>query len=197
MYDRKRISWRMGTVLTKFCAKAFFSKTIRICPSQKKIWEWISNQKCLKTCVCEEQHARPSQRPLIHQVLQVKLLSRFWNYIVNIFYLPLIQFLSPHCKYYCKFSCQFAMLYATWCHLYNFTKSNTLPWLFSTYFKLYKWCQIIQSVLFFPITIFITQAYKTKKYYNHQVLFHISSTWEKAKKKTTKALASSFYERYW
>ena len=32
------------------------------------------------------------------------------------------------------------------------------------------------------IKIFITQTYKTKKNYNHQVLFHISSTWENGKK---------------
>ena len=29
---------------------------------------------------------------------------------------------------------------------YNFTKSNTPPWVFFTFFKLYKWYQIAQSV---------------------------------------------------
>ena len=28
----------------------------------------------------------------------------------------------------------------------NFTKSNTPPWVFSTFFKLYKWYQIAQSI---------------------------------------------------
>ena len=28
----------------------------------------------------------------------------------------------------------------------NFTKSNTLPWVFFTFFKLYKWDQIVQSI---------------------------------------------------
>ena len=28
----------------------------------------------------------------------------------------------------------------------NFTKSNTLPWVFFTFFKLYKWCQIVQNI---------------------------------------------------
>ena len=28
----------------------------------------------------------------------------------------------------------------------NFTKSNTPPWVFSTFFKLYKWYQIVQSI---------------------------------------------------
>ena len=56
------------------------------------------------------------------------------------------------------------MLCAIWYHLYNlknvknthgrvllylacnFTKSNTLPWVFFTFFKLYKWDQIVQSI---------------------------------------------------
>ena len=28
----------------------------------------------------------------------------------------------------------------------NFTKSNTLPWVFFTFFKLYKWYQIVQRI---------------------------------------------------
>ena len=28
----------------------------------------------------------------------------------------------------------------------NFTKSNTLSWMFFTFFKLYKWYQIAQSI---------------------------------------------------
>ena len=28
----------------------------------------------------------------------------------------------------------------------NFTKSNTPPWVFFTFFKLYNWCQIAQSI---------------------------------------------------
>ena len=28
---------------------------------------------------------------------------------------------------------------------YNFTKSNTPPWVFFTFFKLYEWYQIVQS----------------------------------------------------
>ena len=30
----------------------------------------------------------------------------------------------------------------------NFTKSNTPPWVFFTFFKLYRWYQIVQSVTF-------------------------------------------------
>ena len=30
----------------------------------------------------------------------------------------------------------------------NFTKSNTPPWLFFTFFKLYKWYQIAQSNIY-------------------------------------------------
>ena len=30
----------------------------------------------------------------------------------------------------------------------NFTKRNIPPWAFSTFFKLYKWCQIAQSISF-------------------------------------------------
>ena len=29
---------------------------------------------------------------------------------------------------------------------YNFTKSNTPPWVFFTFFKLYKWYQIAQNI---------------------------------------------------
>ena len=28
----------------------------------------------------------------------------------------------------------------------NFTKSNTPPWVFFTFFKLRKWCQIVQRI---------------------------------------------------
>ena len=67
------------------------------------------------------------------------------------------------------------MLCAIWAHLYNlknthggvlllvklkaeacnFTKSITPPWVFFTFFKLYKWDQIVQSVsyaFFFYLT---------------------------------------------
>ena len=30
----------------------------------------------------------------------------------------------------------------------NFTKSNTTPWVFFTFLKLYKWCKITESVSF-------------------------------------------------
>ena len=38
--------------------------------------------------------------------------------------------------------------------------------------------------VFLSIIILITETYKTKKYYNHQLVFYISSTWEKGKKQT-------------
>ena len=40
----------------------------------------------------------------------------------------------------------------------------------------------LQNPSFFFYHILITQTYETKKYYNHQVLFYISSTWGKGKK---------------
>ena len=66
----------------------------------------------------------------------------------------------------------YLMLSAIWYHLYslrnvknilggvllsvefqtfacNFTKSNTPPWVFSTYFKLHKWYNIAQSVTYY------------------------------------------------
>ena len=71
-------------------------------------------------------------------------------------------------KYVIK--CLFVMFYAIWYHLCNlkkrekhpcsnvtfrkvasacnFTKSNTPPWVFLTFFKLYKWYQIAQSTSF-------------------------------------------------
>ena len=45
---------------------------------------------------------------------------------------------------------------------------------------------VLFFILFFSIIILITQTYKTKKYHNQQVLFYISSTWEKAKKEKLK-----------
>ena len=30
----------------------------------------------------------------------------------------------------------------------NFTKSNTPPWVFFTFFKLCKWCQIAQNITY-------------------------------------------------
>ena len=53
----------------------------------------------------------------------------------------------------------FVMFWAIWYHLYNlknvknthghnFTKSNTSPWVFLTFFKLYKWYQIAQRIIF-------------------------------------------------
>ena len=35
----------------------------------------------------------------------------------------------------------------------NFTKSNIPPWVFFTFFKLYKWCQIAQSISYTKIFI--------------------------------------------
>ena len=33
----------------------------------------------------------------------------------------------------------------------NFTKSNTPPWLFFTFFKLYKWYQIAQRITYMTL----------------------------------------------
>ena len=33
--------------------------------------------------------------------------------------------------------------------VYDFNKSNTSPWVFFTFVKLYKWCQMVQSVSYF------------------------------------------------
>ena len=50
------------------------------------------------------------------------------------------------------------MRYAIWYHVYNFknvknihTKSNTPPWMFFTFFKLYKWYQITQRITNDPL----------------------------------------------
>ena len=37
----------------------------------------------------------------------------------------------------------------------NFTKSNTPPWVFFTFFKLYKWYQIAQSITYLSREIFL------------------------------------------
>ena len=37
----------------------------------------------------------------------------------------------------------------------NFTKSNTPPWLFFTFLKLYKWYQIAQYIIYIYIYIYI------------------------------------------
>ena len=34
----------------------------------------------------------------------------------------------------------------------NFTKSNTSPWLFLTFFKLYKWYRIAQRITYYGST---------------------------------------------
>ena len=51
---------------------------------------------------------------------------------------------------------------AIWYHVYNlknvkntrekhnFTKGNTPPWVFFTFFKLYKWYQIAQNITYIP-----------------------------------------------
>ena len=46
--------------------------------------------------------------------------------------------------------------------VYNFTKSNTPPWVFFTFFQLYKWYQIAQSVSYTHL-------------FNVQILFILSS----------------------
>ena len=35
---------------------------------------------------------------------------------------------------------------------WNFTKSNTFPWVFLTFFKLYKWYQIVQSASYLRLS---------------------------------------------
>ena len=37
----------------------------------------------------------------------------------------------------------------------NFTKSNTPPWVFFTFLKLYKWYQIVQSISYKPAIFFL------------------------------------------
>ena len=43
----------------------------------------------------------------------------------------------------------------------NFTKSNTPPWVFFTFFKLHKWYQILQSSKLFAVTI--TESWEQSK----------------------------------
>ena len=61
---------------------------------------------------------------------------------------------------------KYMMCWAIWCHLYisknvknihggvkacNFTKSNTPPWVFFTFFNLYKWYQIAQRISYVSV----------------------------------------------
>ena len=43
---------------------------------------------------------------------------------------------------------------------YNFTKINTPPWVFFTFFKLYKWYQIAQHITFIYLFLFINERRK-------------------------------------
>ena len=75
------------------------------------------------------------------------------------------------------------MRYAIWYHLYNlknvkntyggllflgkfqalacnFTKSNTPSWVFFTFLKLYKWCQIAQRITYVPSCILVISLIK-------------------------------------
>ena len=40
----------------------------------------------------------------------------------------------------------------------NFTKTNTLPWVYLTFFKLHKWCQIAQSITYYYLLFRRTYA---------------------------------------
>ena len=72
----------------------------------------------------------------------------------------------------------YVMLCPIWYHLYNFkhvqnthnrcvtfsyltsnfTKTNTLPWVYLTFFKLHKWCQIAQSITYYYLLFRRTYA---------------------------------------
>ena len=83
--------------------------------------------------------------------------------------------LFPHQKLDCRNECCYVLyetLCAIWHHLHNlknventhggvvliafkFNKSNTLPWVFFSVFKLYKWYQIVQSITCVSSHIFL------------------------------------------
>ena len=56
----------------------------------------------------------------------------------------------------------------------NFTKSNTLPWVFFTFLKLYRWYQIVkhQIIRVFNESFDVTKKQRKKK---QQIAFHFQS----------------------
>ena len=72
----------------------------------------------------------------------------------------------------------YVMCFAIWYHLYNlknvkntlggvlllvnlsnFTESNTPPWVFFTFFKLYRWYQTAQSIIYANVCIWTHNHY--------------------------------------
>ena len=58
----------------------------------------------------------------------------------------------------------------------NVTKSNTPPWVFFTFFNLYKWFQIGQSVSNFPQRTF--PALSKKDFANHDDISVLGDSWK-------------------
>ena len=46
--------------------------------------------------------------------------------------------------------------------LCTFTKNNTVPWVFFTFFKLYKWYQIVQNTIYMRVHISRTVAFRAR-----------------------------------
>ena len=64
------------------------------------------------------------------------------------------------------------------CYFYetcNFTKSNTPPWVFFTYFKLCKWYQIAQCMAYLQNCRFWRLIWKRKKFLHSTILSETSS----------------------
>ena len=62
---------------------------------------------------------------------------------------------------------------------YNFTKSNTPPWLFFTLFKLYKWYQTAQSIRYIPLPLGLKNCFLQtfRQPLIHVNLWAIENTW--------------------
>ena len=71
-----------------------------------------------------------------------------------IFILPILSLQMPHTVYHVNcFRCATLLHNTLQPHTAklkpcNFTKSNTTPWVFFTFFKLYKWHQIAQNITY-------------------------------------------------
>ena len=161
LYDRDPHSWksydgdgRIQSVLGLLVLKVLFHFFLILScdnyqkkSSLNKTWK----KRPWKT-VCSDGFLKPSK---------IVILSAFRGIIVVWIHFNIRRGLWISVFRNIKFA--FVMFSAIWYHLYNcekyplgndtftacsFTKSNTSPWVFSMFFKLYKWYQILQSVSF-------------------------------------------------
>ena len=116
-----------------------------------KFWEEIRRRKTSNKSNISNSTSASTDIYLQLLILIILCMLSLYNVLVALIGLAGIVWLET-VIYGLKFL-KYVVRCAIWYHLYNLTKvKNTPPWLFFTFFKLYKWYQIAQRITYFDFS---------------------------------------------